>query len=402
MLVVALVVMAIGCTPPRVLDAPSPPTDKTRLSHDQHAQIACVSCHRMGARPGSDDHKPCDLGNCHQKAFLGTPGPVCTVCHTTITASPLGAPLRKYPIEDPWQAEPPRFSHQRHLDGSRMEGRVGFHVACVDCHVRDGQMTRPDHATCARCHAAEAKLPGAPTMDACAGCHSQGAQQRTRARLIRDDLKFDHLLHQSDGKGIPIRCEECHTQSAIATTYADHAPPRIETCVNCHDDSDRTANSHRMRVCEGCHTNRIHKLTTIAPRNHLPATERPLDHTLAFRRDHVESAERDAARCATCHTQMSGNPRDACDECHQTMLPGDHRITWRELDHGPEAAADRSRCARCHVIEFCTACHAQRPRTHGVGGSFVRDHGSLARFNVRSCMTCHAENFCLTCHRGVP
>jgi hypothetical protein len=86
---------------------------------------------------------------------------------------------------------------------------------------------------------------------------------------------------------------------------------------------------------------------------------------------------------------MSGNPRQSCDDCHQTMAPANHRITWRELDHGPEAAADQMKCATCHVVEFCTACHAQRPRSHGLVGSFQVDHGRLARLNVRACLTCH-------------
>jgi hypothetical protein len=85
------------------------------------------------------------------------------------------------------------------------------------------------------------------------------------------------------------------------------------------------------------------------------------------------------------------------------MLPSDHRIAWRELDHGSEAAADRSRCARCHVIEFCTACHAQRPRSHGFPGTFGSQHGGQARLNVRSCLTCHDEaRDCLACHRTAP
>ncbi len=148
----------------------------------------------------------------------------------------------------------------------------------------------------------------------------------------------------------------------------------------------------RMRICETCHRERAGTLTAIAPRSHLPATERPLDHTIAFRRDHAEAAARNAARCATCHTQMSGNTRQSCDDCHQTMLPSNHRITWRELDHGPEAAADRNKCATCHVVEFCTACHAQRPRSHGLVGTFEREHGRLARLNVRACLTCHNAN----------
>ena len=183
-------------------------------------------------------------------------------------------------------------------------------------------------------------------------------------------------------------------ERAPPTDYADHAAPRIENCVGCHDDSDRTpetdAHAHLRDLPQRAAPQ---TLTTLAPRNHLPATERPLDHTIAFRRDHAEAAERDSARCATCHTQMSGNPRDTCDECHQTMRPADHRITWRELDHGPEAAADRARCARCHVVEFCTACHSQRPRSHGFPGTFAgTEHALLARENVRSCLTCHVSS----------
>ena len=159
-----------------------------------------------------------------------------------------------------------------------------------------------------------------------------------------------------------------------------------------------------MRTCEACHSERTQTLTTIAPRSHLPANEKPLDHTLAFRRDHAEAAA-DGSRCAVCHTQMSGNPAAACDECHQTMRPADHRVTFRELDHGTEASANRERCATCHVVEFCTACHSQRPRSHGFPDTFAIDHGPIARTNVRSCMTCHDQaRDCTTsgCHAGAP
>lgn len=397
-LLIAVVALVAACTPPRTLDVPLPPQDPTRLSHEQHAQIPCGGCHRSAARPGTEDHKPCDDGACHRTEFLKAPGALCQVCHTKVTPQPLAAPLKAYPSDDPWQTQPSRFSHKRHLDAGLMESRVGFHVACDDCHSRDGKKSQPDHATCSRCHAAEAGLVRAPHMQDCKGCHQPGAQERTRARLIRDDLHFDHERHTSDRKGIPVSCDACHRQTRQSNEFADHPAPRVESCVGCHDDTDRTPPEMRMRICETCHSARTSRLTIIAPRNHLPATERPLDHTLAFRRDHAEVAERDARRCATCHTRMSGNARQACDECHQTMMPSDHRITWRELDHGPEAAADRDRCARCHVVEFCTACHAQRPRSHGLTGTFGAEHGRLARVNVRSCVTCHGESFCADCH----
>ncbi|HEX4419969.1 MAG TPA: cytochrome c3 family protein [Kofleriaceae bacterium] len=398
-LLILLVVLAAACSAQRKLDVPLPPVDDTRLSHPAHAQLACGDCHRGAARPGADDHRPCDDEQCHRKDFTGEPTRLCQVCHTEITAKPLTAPLKPYPIADAWQAEPSKFSHRRHLDAQAMEARVGFHVACIDCHTRgDAGLARPDHAACARCHAAEVALGNAPRMADCRSCHEPTQQLRVRRRLIRDDLAFDHARHRADRKGATIRCEECHVQTASATGAGDHAAPRVESCVACHDDSARTPVALRMRICETCHARLTVNLASIAPRSHLPLTERPLDHTLAFRRDHGEAAERDATRCAACHTQMSGSPHQACDECHQTMLPADHRVTWRELDHGTEAAADRERCARCHVADFCTSCHSQRPRSHGFAGGFWTDHGRSARIDIRPCVTCHSESFCAPCH----
>jgi hypothetical protein len=401
-LLIVVGILMVACNPPRRADVPAPAVDPTRMRHEQHVQVACNNCHRTSiVRPGADDHKPCDDPACHKKEFLGTPSRFCESCHEKVTTSPLAAPLKDYPIEDPWQALPPVFSHRRHMDASLMESRVGFHVACIDCHSKGDALVRPNHATCARCHAAEAKLPKAPNMEDCAGCHRGASRPRVRARMKTGDIEFHHERHRSDRKGISIKCDTCHGRSAKSDNYADHGPPRIESCVGCHDDANRVPYQMRMRICETCHLEKTSSLTALAPRNHLPATERPLDHTLAFRRDHAEAAGRTAERCATCHTQMSGNPRQACDECHQRMLPADHRITFRELDHGPEAVADRARCATCHVVEFCTACHSQRPRSHGFQSSFFREHGRLARLNPRACITCHGDSFCQGCHSGL-
>jgi hypothetical protein len=384
---IAIAFALCACSSQRVAEAPAPPVDPTRLSHEVHAKIACESCHD-GERPGANDHKPCD--GCHRQAFLAQPGPLCQVCHTTITTNPLTAPLKPYPVEDVWQAEPTQFSHARHLDAGAVERAVGFHVACADCHVRDGKLARPDHAICARCHAPEASPPGLVTMGQCASCHAAVSKLRQQPQLITGDLRFDHASHRVDRKGTQIRCEQCHDRTMQAGEDS-HPPPPITRCVACHDDTDRTPETARMRVCATCHVGRENSFATLAPRDHLPTTEKPLDHTIAFRTDHAEVAARDSARCATCHTQMSGNAADTCDECHQTMKPADHRITFRELDHGPEAIAHRERCATCHVISFCTACHSQRPRSHGFPGSYQYDHALAARENVIACLTCHVD-----------
>ena len=101
-----------------------------------------------------------------------------------------------------------------------------------------------------------------------------------------------------------------------------------------------------MRICETCHAG-AHEPAHRARAAQSPARDRAAARSHARVPPRSRRGRRRAtrARCATCHTQMSGNPRQACDECHQTMRPADHRITWRELDHGPEAAADRDRCA---------------------------------------------------------
>ena len=386
--IAVVLALAAACGAPHTAEAPAPPTDPSRLSHVQHAGVPCAECHATGQRPGANDHKPCD--RCHRDAFLAAPGELCKVCHTQVTTSPLAAPLRPYPVEDVWQAEAPVFSHQKHLDNGAVERAVGFHVTCADCHVKDGKLARPDHATCGRCHAAEASPPGLVTMGQCAGCHQNAAQLRSRAQLIKGDLRFDHASHQTDRRGDAIKCEQCHQRSAGADEHA-HPPPPIAACVSCHDDVDRAPEAVKMRECSVCHVGRAQSLATIAPRSHLPATEKPLDHTIAFRTDHAEPARENSARCAACHTQMSGNASDTCDECHQAMKPADHRITFRELDHGPEAEAHRDRCALCHVIAFCTACHSQRPRSHGFPNTFQLDHAAPARENVLACLTCHVD-----------
>jgi hypothetical protein len=238
-------------------------------------------------------------------------------------------------------------------------------------------------------------------MGDCAGCHTGGTAERHPRRLIKGDLQFDHRRHVADTGGARIACETCHDRTQLATSSADHAPPPVAACVGCHDDATRVPPTQRMRICETCHLERSESLGTLAPRSHLPATELPADHTLAFRQDHADAAAADPSRCARCHTQLSGNKNGACDECHQTMKPRDHTLVFRELDHGALAGADATRCATCHVVDFCTACHQQRPRSHLPEGSFLQDHGAQARVNIRTCVTCHdPATSCVRCHPG--
>ena len=438
-------VAATACRPRTVTPAAAPESETGRFPHTAHADVACTDCHdadavRAGrpARPGVRDHAPCDQSGCHREAFLTVPGPLCAICHApaepapakTGTAEPgpasglagaLVGALVPYPPTRGRRALASTFSHARHLSHGQIEARMGFHVSCTDCHLaqgpdegaRAGQMAIPGHGVCGRCHAPEAAPPEVPVMDQCTACHQERTRQPLRQRrFITSELRFTHGNHRVDRGGQPILCTECHTRSAGAEAVGSmHPTPETRACVQCHDDTERTPAAMRMRVCETCHTTRALTIGILAPRSHLPARERPQDHTLAFRRDHATEAGAAATRCARCHTFMSGSPRAVCDECHQVMRPRDHTLTWRELDHGPAAATRADRCSTCHTVPFCVACHQRPPRSHFPSDLF-RDggHAVPASINLRACITCHGEpaRGCtgagpgMRCHRVAP
>lgn len=410
---IVVLVLLTACRGPAPTVAPAPVAGPDRFPHLPHRDVTCTECHDVAAGvprpPGADDHAPCDLGQCHAAEFTRAPGPLCRVCHTAVDViGDRPSPLRPFPADDGVRALPARFSHALHLDDGLMEAAVGFHVSCSDCHLGDRTVPGPtDHGPCARCHADEVGLARAPAMTDCTGCHGPvAAAARAPRVLIHGDLRFAHAAHVADARGERIACTTCHTATETAPSSDQHPPPPIATCVACHDDSRRVPVTRRMRTCETCHATRAQSFGKLAPRSHLPATERPADHTLAFRHDHrVEAA--DGARCAGCHTMMSGAAASVCDECHQVMRPADHTVLWRENDHGSEAIVEGDRCATCHVADQCSACHQRRPRSHtGMVGEFAnRDHGDLARQNPRACVTCHQPaTSCMGagCHVGMP
>jgi hypothetical protein len=399
-----------------------------RFPHDAapHAALGCATCHDPAAvaagepaRPGMDDHAPCDRGECHAEAFLRPPSSLCSLCHASVVPWREGETTdAAYPPRRGPRAYPAHFSHALHLDTARMDKKAGFHVGCRDCHASAAtgaptaaQIARlcicggdaatdialPGHETCLRCHAKQK-----PLMNECAACHRTKAPEPRRRRLIDGDLTFAHQEHAADVAGRPIPCVTCHAKIAGQKRTSEADAPSIGVCVVCHDDSRRTPPEAAMNVCGRCHAGSLDTFQRlVAPRSHLGERYRPDDHTLAFRRDHAREAEADSSRCARCHGGMSGQRRSNCDECHQTMRPADHLVSWREYDHGPEAAAQTDRCALCHDGESCTACHSRRPRSHAISDFAGAGHGTVAQFRLRSCLHCHtAEVECAGCHTG--
>lgn len=394
----------LACRSPTAMNASEDlPLEALRFPHQSHTEVACTRCHvavTESAPTTQPGHASCDAPGCHQVAFTGAPTELCALCHEGIsTEAGAASPLMTFPPGSGMRSQPSNFSHAQHLNASRMEAALGFHISCTDCHELQKDsgigptLRSPRHADCARCHATEAAVPGTPAMTDCVGCHLASASSLPRHRdFITGDLHFDHRAHLRDRRGIPISCLECHNRSAVATRseIGKHATPEMRACVDCHDNSERVPQAKRMRRCETCHSTRSAGLRALAPRSHMPATERPANHTQAFRRDHGDDARNNAAACARCHTQLSGNRRDTCDECHQVMRPQDHVVTWREYDHGPEAATESERCTTCHQVDFCVTCHRNAPRSHFPTLMFRSGgHGTQAVLNMRACVTCH-------------
>ena len=412
-----------GSTPSRAIGAGSPGSiavatdrfphglhtgDKPEIRSWHGRGLVCADCHdsravREGrvARPGLDQHAPCD--DCHKGEFAKPPGPLCRVCHAAVDPRQPGAsPLQPYPERGTVQTLASSFSHRSHLDAGKMEAATGAHVGCADCHERNPE-TRdpmvPGHKACARCHEQNANAKAALAMERCTGCHPDRGVELKRGRLfITGDLKFHHATHETDRTGAPVACATCHASVEQAASREAMAVPAMERCATCHEDGTRSPDRVRMANCATCHA-QIDAGTP--PASHMVSGTVPIDHTLEFRKHHGDAAAARDSNCRFCHREVSGAHEDSCFQCHEVMRPRDHNLMFRD-DHGREVQADGSRCAACHAPETCAACHAVPPRSHTPLGEFRQGgHAEQARFGLTSCLTCHTyEDTCSKCHRG--
>jgi hypothetical protein len=370
--------------------------------------LGCADCHDPGAvrdgrvaRPGLDQHAPCD--DCHKAEFAKPPGPLCKVCHTAVDPRAVGgSPLQPYPERGHAQSLASAFSHRTHLDAAKMEAATGAHLACGDCHERNPE-TRdpmvPGHKACARCHEQSPAARAQLAMERCTGCHPARGVDLVRGRIfITGDLRFHHQTHETDRAGAPVACQTCHAGVDQAGSREAMGVPAMERCAACHEDTQRSPDRVRMGNCAVCH-GRID--TGAPPTNHMVSGSLPTDHTLEFRKHHGDAAAARDASCRFCHREVTGAREDSCFQCHQVMRPRDHNLMFRD-DHGREVQADGARCASCHAPETCVACHSIPPRSHTPLGEFRQGgHAEQARFGLTACLTCHTfEDTCSKCHRG--
>lgn len=192
------------------IDAPVR-ADPSALDHDQHADVACSSCHEVSTSHGAAVvEAPADCLACHHTEPLAAD---CTTCHDAADT-----PAAVLPVTRPWTpsvgpagTRTMDFEHGSHAD-----------VECATCHT-DG-----------------------PTLSAeavsCVGCHEEHHEPEVRCVSCHEAPPSDAHTVASH-----LECVSCHVE---APARVAEVPRTRAFCVSCHVDLE----DHRPEGnCADCH-----------------------------------------------------------------------------------------------------------------------------------------------------
>jgi hypothetical protein len=344
------------------------------------------------------DEFRCEL--CHQSdprqpaSYVPVAVAICAQCHNSVEDErsrlrPLRLPLG--------------FSHALHL-------KEGVGATCLTCHppAQAGERRRPDHFECSRCHS---KGDVQPKMSECKSCHFEREERDrlTEARVLLDehlregdrqsDVRFGHEVHVATlgGEGDEATCAKCHGRMSVLESLDEVEPFRMADCLVCHRGLERELAEQSVSLdrCKTCHVG----TRPFSSPSFASTIDKPVSHTVLFRRSHELEASRDRGTCQACHRPLAGGDGQSCNRCHQQMRPRDHGPRWREDPHGRAAIRDPDRCGTCHLQDRCADCHAIRPRDHFPIEAFRLQHNRSARRSLTRCMTCHVPAIdCARCH----
>lgn len=227
---------------------------------------------------------------------------------------------------------------------------------------------------------------------------------------------FEHRAHALEG----IRCTDCHTTVAIATSSSAVRLPTNGSCRDCHRVP------HDQRPCRGCHGNPETDHRVTMARNFLRFDHR--EHVPVLRgscvRCHSSIEESDEQLmpkmgvCLSCHQHDDQFEVRACEKCHvdlpdERVKPSSHAVHGTDFtrNHGAIASASQDLCETCHLEKDCASCHGistpalpwrlgvgtdVRTRLHRAG--FAARHSTEANLDPGACMSCHRPVTCQTCH----
>jgi hypothetical protein len=202
-------------------------------------------------------------------------------------------------------------------------------------------------------------------------------------------------------------CQSCHVRPGflpqavyrarllgefyVSLVVPGHQPklfsaPTNEACQSCHLDLRTVSPSGDLNIPHRAHV-QVLKMQCVRCHKYLV-------HAVSPEGTHKPTM----ATCLVCH-----NGRDAkngCSTCHTNKdIPANHRqADWVVIHPQMVKTID---CQTCHkwTANWCSACHANRPKSHGANWRVV--HGA-AIAKHRNCEACHAADFCIRCHGAVP
>ena len=384
---VVLILLLLSGTRERAL---SQDTSGQGFDHWEHRALfpSCLSCHEGVIASGRE---------------LWPEPTACNDCHDGI-------------IEERVEWSPPagpprtnlRFTHGEHAEAVREAAGPDSTLVCESCHSVGGDRMQVRLAvaqTCLDCHQIQTAHLSAPDTS-CATCHVTLAQA---GRLTRKDVaEFpEPPSHKRSNFAFDLHGELARADG-----------PREQVSAAC-------ATCHARDFCTECHVNapEVPVIQALArdPRSTVHQAELkapPSHHDPEFLFEHGPLARRDAASCATCHTQES------CLACHgeqtagvqglpaagpgrgkgappRRRRPETHGLDFSEI-HGPVASARPRSCEGCHVRPQCLDCHRPNPADPPPGyhpAGFLTSHPASAYSRETTCSDCHnAGQFCADCH----
>jgi len=281
------------------------------------------------------------------------------------------------------------------------ERHIPTFQVCLQCHD-DGHVGEVD---CTPCHATPAKL-------------KEAAATQSIPRLTPRDIRlnFSHKNHVGRVDG---DCTVCHEQMLTSTRPGDGKTPKMETCMQCHQEQ------YDQLQCRQCHAD-------LSDPRFQPKLAR-FRHQGDWLHNHKLQAQQDnGTACAQCHMERF------CSDCHSGVdnqvkasvkWPADvgrefvHRGDY-VTRHPEDVRRDPQPCLSCHRVNTCTDCHersgvrfiaggnnpfgSEHPfgaeigtSGHGIGSH--PENRSIIRRNIVACAACHDSKapVCTTCHASV-
>ena len=361
----------------------------------QHAQIAL-------RRVPHDGHAPRQRRSqaVRQLPPRGVPRPARARSARSATREvtpPRRSPRRssRIPIEDIWQAEPPRFSHAPTSTPARIERAVGFHVTLR----RLPRPRRQARAPRSRDVRALPRARGEParrlvTMDRvrrlprgdAAAAHARAADPRRPALRSREPPR------RSPRPADPLRAVP-RRRRAPATATRSRRAARSRAASAATTTAIARPTQLRMRVCETCHAGRdadADDARAAQPPAGDRAPARSHDRVPPRSRRGRRARQRRAARRATrrCRATRATPATSAIRRCGPPITASRSASSITAPRRPPIAIAARAATSSSSAPR---ATRSGRARTASPARSPARSRGRSRARTCASCLTCHVR-----------